>query len=216
VKGTTNKIMKLSPVNIKRQEFTKAVRGFSPKEVSDFLEKVADEVESAIKESETLRRTIDSLNMEVERYKNIEDSLQKALIATHESAGSAMQKAQNEADWLVKNAEKEAEKIIGGSQEQALLLQKHIAELEEKKAYLIAKLSAMIQTQEDILGLKKQDVVTFPLAVAPEIPEETSLQPEKVKKEEKMSNEDEKRKKLADLFFTGSNEKIDLKNIVDE
>lgn len=34
--------MKLSPVNIKRQEFSKAVRGYSIGEVNDFLEKVAE------------------------------------------------------------------------------------------------------------------------------------------------------------------------------
>ena len=66
--------MKLSPVNIKRQEFSKAVRGYSIGEVNDFLEKVAEEVESALKENETLRRTVDHLNLDIERYKTIEGS----------------------------------------------------------------------------------------------------------------------------------------------
>ncbi len=227
--------MKLSPVNIKRQEFSKAVRGFDTREVSDFLEKVADELESAIKENETLRRTIDQLNLDVERYKTIEDSLQKALIATQESAGLALQKAHDEAAQIVRNAEAEAEKLIAGSAERAQELSKNIAALEERKAYLISRISAMIETQEEILGLRvpvevktveppvvveEPELVTIPLDDRDEIPltaapfatssgivevEETPKEPGE-KKEKDPSN----------LFFTGSTEKIDINNIVED
>ncbi len=223
--------MKLSPVNIKRQEFSKSVRGFDTREVADFLEKVAGELESAIKENETLRRTIDQLNFEVERYKTIEDSLQKALIAAQESSGLALQKAYDEAAQIVKNAEEEAERLTAGSAERALELQKNIAALEERRAWLISRLTAMIETQEDILGIREveskaeeeqpapipePELVSIPLddgdvnkaevAAAP-LPEEIELKKEPEAKPEKDPSK---------LFFGGSTEKIDLNNIVED
>ena len=258
--------MKLSPVNIKRQEFTKAVRGYNTVEVNDFLEKVAEEVESVQKENETLRRTVDQLNLDIERYKTIEDSLQKALIAAQESSGLALQKANEEATKIIEDAGKEATTIIGDSQEKAIQLQKHIAELEERMAWLIARLSAMVETQEDLLGLrvkninkmvetvesennpdiiltestltstepeKEPETIVEVIAEVDEVvteqieeivtPEEQELidVPEKsqeteIKKKEMLSDEEQKRKKLAEMFFTGGAEKIDLNNIVDD
>lgn len=255
--------MKLSPVNIKRQEFSKAVRGYSIGEVNDFLEKVAEEVESALKENETLRRTVDHLNLDIERYKTIEDSLQKALIAAQESSGLALQKANEEATRIVEEAGKEATVILGDSQEKAIKLQTHIAELEERMAWLIARLTAMVETQEDLLGLRNKITVKMPepqlVEAIPEVktepadsgvivndtssevtnisePEEETVitkietqepleveevkveseNAEEIKKKYPMSDEEQKRKKLAEMFFTGGSEKIDLNNIVDD
>ncbi len=227
--------MKLSPVNIKRQEFSKAVRGFDTREVSDFLEKVADELESAIKENETLRRTIDQLNLDVERYKTIEDSLQKALIAAQESSGLALQKAHDEAAQIVRNAEAEAEKLIAGSAERAQELSKNIAALEERKAYLISRISAMIETQEDILGLREQkaaqtieapvaetepELVTIPLDEGRDTPKPeakvTGTSGIVEVEESPKAPEEKKEKDPSKLFFTGSTEKIDINNIVED
>lgn len=226
--------MKLSPVNIKRQEFSKSVRGFDTREVNDFLEKVADELESAIKENETLRRTIDQLNLDVERYKTIEDSLQKALIAAQESSGLALQKAHEEATQIVRIAETEAEKLIAGSAERAQELSKSIAALEERKAYLFSRISAMIETQEELLGLKapkqvlateppvakkEPDLVTIPLDEGHESskvdsPVDASVDVAGV--ELSKESEEIKEKDPSKLFFSGSSEKIDINNIVED
>jgi len=223
--------MKLSPVNIKRQEFSKSVRGFDTREVGDFLEKVADELESAIKENETLRRTIDQLNFEVERYKTIEDSLQKALIAAQESSGLALQKAYDEAAQIVKNAEEEAERLTAGSAARALELQKNIATLEERKAWLISRLAAMIETQEDILGIRviepketvekpaplpEPELVTIPLDEGMAKKEESVTRPVADEIEIKKEPEAKPEKDPSKLFFGGSTEKIDLNNIVED
>ncbi|MBV6444116.1 MAG: Cell cycle protein GpsB [Ignavibacteriaceae bacterium] len=148
--------MKLTPVNIKRQEFSKSVRGFDPKEVGDFLEKVAAELETAIKENERLQKTIEVLNFEIERYKNLEDSLQKALISTQEATERTLQKAALEAEEIIKNAEAEAAGLVAGTADKTLELQKEIAELEERKIYLISRLTAIIETQEELLGMKPE------------------------------------------------------------
>lgn len=37
--------MKISPLEIRQQEFTKKMRGFDPDEVQSFLESLADEVQ---------------------------------------------------------------------------------------------------------------------------------------------------------------------------
>jgi cell division initiation protein len=45
--------MKVSPISIKKQEFSKSLRGYDPEEVQAFLEKLADEFDDLQKENET-------------------------------------------------------------------------------------------------------------------------------------------------------------------
>ena len=42
--------MKISPVSIKRQEFSKKMRGYDPEEVQAFLEKLADDIDDHLVE----------------------------------------------------------------------------------------------------------------------------------------------------------------------
>jgi len=42
--------MKVSPLNIKKQEFTRAMRGYDKEEVEAYLDKLADEFELLLKE----------------------------------------------------------------------------------------------------------------------------------------------------------------------
>ena len=57
--------MKLSPLDIKKQEFGKKFKGFSPDEVNSFLDMIADEMEDLLKkiwgyENCPTTRTIDN------------------------------------------------------------------------------------------------------------------------------------------------------------
>ena len=53
--------MKLSPENIKKQEFKNSFRGFDKEEVQAFLEKLADDVDELQKENEELKNRVSSL-----------------------------------------------------------------------------------------------------------------------------------------------------------
>ncbi len=47
--------MKVSPLNIKKQEFTRAMRGYDKEEVEAYLDKLADEFELLQKENDSLK-----------------------------------------------------------------------------------------------------------------------------------------------------------------
>jgi len=64
--------MKISPIEIRQQEFTKKMRGYDPDEVQNFLESLAEELEKFIVENESLKSEIDSLTEQNNEYKKIE------------------------------------------------------------------------------------------------------------------------------------------------
>ena len=75
--------MRISALDIRQQQFSKRMRGIDAQEVAAFLEDVAEDYESVVKENTLLKEQLAVLE---ERSRNItehERTLQDTLITTH-------------------------------------------------------------------------------------------------------------------------------------
>ena len=86
--------MKLTPLDIRHQEFKRGMRGYADEEVDEFLDEVADEYERLFKENIDLSERLESLEDKVKQYRRIEETLQKTLV----SAPAVGRGAQGERD----------------------------------------------------------------------------------------------------------------------
>jgi cell division initiation protein len=145
--------MRFTPLNIKQQEFSKALRGYNAEEVRVFLERLANEYEKLLEENEKLRKENEKLSEEINAYKKIEKNLQDTLLTTKESSTKTLESAKKQAALRLKEAELKAKQIIDKAEKNAEFIRESVSKLKEEKALLLAKLKAMIETQEKILGL---------------------------------------------------------------
>ena len=144
----------LRPIDIQNQEFEKKIKGYDCDEVDDFLDLVIQDYEKLCKENQALKDRIGILTDAVERYKNIEDTMQKTL-----------EIAKQNADELRKNAELEAQMIVSKAKLDATRLSKQIddehvkkhqemlslkTEIESYRTRIQAVCSALMKTVEDI------------------------------------------------------------------
>lgn len=130
--------MNVSPLDLRTQRFSSAMRGFDKIEVTSFLMAVADDYEQALRETDRLRQEVARLEGVVSEHRDQEKSLQSTLIT-----------AQRLADDIRANAEEEARRIIREAQGRSeLLLEKTQSRLED------------VQREIDGLKLKRRDVET--------------------------------------------------------
>lgn len=130
--------MNVSPLDLRTQRFSGAMRGFDKIEVTSFLMAVADDYEQALRETDRLRQEVARLEGVVSEHRDQEKSLQSTLIT-----------AQRLADDIRANAEEEARRIIREAQGRSeLLLEKTQSRLED------------VQREIDGLKLKRRDVET--------------------------------------------------------
>ncbi|MEE1225187.1 MAG: DivIVA domain-containing protein [Clostridia bacterium] len=144
----------LRPIDIQNKEFEKKIKGYDCDEVDDFLDLVIQDYEKLCKENQALKDRIGILTDAVERYKNIEDTMQKTL-----------EIAKQNADELRKNAELEAQMIVSKAKLDATRLSKQIddehvkkhqemlslkTEIESYRTRIQAVCSALMKTVEDI------------------------------------------------------------------
>lgn len=150
--------MRLSAIDIKKQEFKKSMRGYDVAEVEAYLDTVANEVENLYRENESLKEQIARLNEEkkelgneVDMFKENEKTFQKAIVKSQDMAEDVVENAKKRAELIVKEAEIMSGKIKLTTQEEFVDLKQELDELRQKnemiidevKNFLIEKLNSI-------------------------------------------------------------------------
>ncbi|HZY57768.1 MAG TPA: DivIVA domain-containing protein [Rubrobacteraceae bacterium] len=118
--------MEITPREINEKQFRDAWRGYNQEEVDDFLDLVAETLETTQQENTALRGRNIELEQALATTKDTEEMLKKTLVTAQRAAEEAIAKAKLKAEQLVTEAEKrarganqEARKIIESAEEDA-------------------------------------------------------------------------------------------------
>jgi cell division initiation protein len=146
--------LKLSPIEIRQQEFQKKMRGYDPDEVQSFLEKLSDDLDELQKENESLKSELENVNEQLAEYKKIEKNLQDTLLKAQDSSAKSLEATKKQTGLMIKEAELKASQIIEKSRENADELRNAVVNLREEKDLILAKLKAIVNSQANLLELK--------------------------------------------------------------
>lgn len=101
------------------QKFNKTLRGYDPKEVNAFIDDVISRVEKLVLEKKDqeeqtlkLKQEVQDLTKQVERYKMIEMTLNKTIVAAQDSGEQIRRIAKQESELIIKEARDNANRII--------------------------------------------------------------------------------------------------------
>jgi cell division initiation protein len=105
--------MRISPQDIRQQQFTvKMVRGFDPQEVDAFLEDVAEDYESILKETALLKEQIAVLEERSRGINELERTLQDTLVTAQRLSEDIKGSAKREAQMILQEAELRCDKML--------------------------------------------------------------------------------------------------------
>jgi len=78
--------MRITPMDIEQQEFTKSFRGYNEEEVDDFLDKIVKDYEELINENFKLNEEIEKIQEKLKEFSEIEETLRSSLLNAQKSA----------------------------------------------------------------------------------------------------------------------------------
>ena len=107
--------MRVTPLDIRKQEFRKTMRGLDSDEVYAFLNTVAEEYEIVLSDNKRFREHVFELEERIKEYKGMEDNLRNTLLTAERVTAEAKENARREAGLLIREAEVEAEKELRGA-----------------------------------------------------------------------------------------------------
>ena len=149
--------MKVSPISIKKQEFSKVLRGYDKDEVQAYLEKLSDEFETLQKENETLKKDLEEAAAKLSDFRKIEKNLQDTLLKAQESSTKSIESTKKQAGLMIKEAEIKASQLLEKAKESANEIRSAVINLREERDLIIANLKSIINSQARLLELKVED-----------------------------------------------------------
>jgi len=139
--------MPITPLDLRKKTFTKVnIRGIDPKEVKDFLEQIARDLEAIYKERSLLADKVDELNARLEGFTRTEKAFQQAFATAQETCNEMQKAAQQEAATVVERAKIEGEKLIRKAEDQQNLLIHELSELKTKKSMMLGELRGLAES----------------------------------------------------------------------
>jgi cell division initiation protein len=149
--------MRITPLDVRKQEFRKGMRGLDPDEVYAFLATVADEYEAALNDNKALRERLLELDDKVQEYRTIERTLRDTLVTAERVTVESKDNARREASLIVKEAQLQAERSLRDISSEAVRLRQEIQRLRSQRDAYVAKMRVVAESHVKFLESAERD-----------------------------------------------------------
>jgi len=149
--------MRITPLDVRKQEFRRSVRGLDPDEVHAFLATVADEYEAVLTDNKQLREKVIELDEKVAEYRNMERTLRDTLLTAERVMTEARQNARKEAELIMRDAQVKAHEATASIQNQVDALRGQMRELRGQRDAFLARLQSLAEAQIGLAESYRKD-----------------------------------------------------------
>jgi cell division initiation protein len=104
--------VKITPLDIRRKEFKRSVRGYLDEEVDVFLDAVGNEFELLAQENTGLQERVQALEEQAAGHAKMREALEKTLVAAQLQSDEIRSKAQKESQSILQEAETKAKGVV--------------------------------------------------------------------------------------------------------
>ncbi|MBD3918033.1 DivIVA domain-containing protein [Paenibacillus sp. PR3] len=144
--------MPLTPLDIHNKEFGRRLRGYDEDEVNEFLDQVIKDYESLIRENKEMQNQLLGLQEKLNHFTNIEETLSKTIIIAQEAADEVKTNAKKEAQLIVKESEKNADRIINEALSKSRKVALEVEELKKQASIYRARFRTLVEAQLELLS----------------------------------------------------------------
>ena len=137
----------LTPLDIRKQEFRKSLRGYETEGVEDFRVRVADALERAIRERQVLEERVSALTDQLRVFRERERAMNEALVAAQQLRQDTRAAAEREGQVIVREAAAEAKRLLDEARSAENAVQAKMAETERQFQQYVGGFRALLERQ---------------------------------------------------------------------
>jgi len=147
----------ITPLDIHNKRFTRSFRGYDEDEVDEFLDKVIKDYELTIQEKEQLENKVKELEEKLGHFTNIEETLNKSILVAQETAEEVQGNARKESKLIIKEAEKNADRIVNEALNKSRQIYMDIDELKKQAKVFRTRLKTLVEAQLEMINNEDWD-----------------------------------------------------------
>ena len=148
----------LTPIDIQSKVFKSGGMGYNKQDVDAFFSTIAADYETLYKDNLSLKEKIKQLNENLNHYKEIEKSMQKALMLAETTAEETILSARKNATVIEQEAILKAQSIVADSKIELEKVKVQFSEILRQYDSYRAQYKALAQAQMDLLDSKAFDL----------------------------------------------------------
>lgn len=143
--------MKLTPIDIQQQQFTRQMRGYSRSEVDAFLEIVGEQLGELARDQADMKAQLRRQDEELGEHRDREHTMREALLTAQQALDEIRDNAQKEAHLIISEAELKAEKILHHAHSRVNRILDDVADLKRQRVRSIEELRGVLSTHFKLL-----------------------------------------------------------------
>ncbi len=149
--------MGLTPNEIRNQEFSSSLRGYTRSEVEAFKEAAATALEETRVELLKLTEENKSLGGKYADLKNLEETLKSSVVEAQKGADQTLKNSKKEAELIIADAKRKRDEVIEEKHRRLAELETRIHELEYTRKSFYARLKSELESYLNLINRTESD-----------------------------------------------------------
>ncbi len=137
----------LTPLDVRRYDFGKALRGYDPERVDQFREQVAEELERLMRVNQELEAKAKGFHEQLRAFRERDKALNDALVSAQQLRSEIGEQAEREGQLIIREARAEGERLLDQARADARGLEQELATLERARRTFVTQFRVLIERQ---------------------------------------------------------------------
>lgn len=150
--------MALSPLDIHNKEFGRSMfRGYDEDDVNEFLEQVLKDYENILEENKVLKADLKQSKEQISHYNTIEETLHSSILTAQEAAEDVRRNSKKESQLIVKEAERNADRIVNEALSRAREIAIEVDDLKKQSKVFRSRFRMLLEAQLELMQADEWD-----------------------------------------------------------
>ncbi len=149
--------MRITPLDVRKQEFNKSMRGFDCDEVRAFLNTLADEYETVLVDNKQIRERVMGQDDKITEYMAMERTLRDTLMTAERVMSETRENAGREGDLIIQEAQLKARGVLEECRLRTEELRREIVGLRKEKETSLARFRGLAEAQISFIDTHESD-----------------------------------------------------------
>ena len=149
----------LTPLDVRRYDFGKAIRGYDPKRVEQFREQVAEELERLTRAVVDLDTKAKGFHEQLRAFRERDKALNDALVSAQQLRHEIRESSEREASLIVREARAKGDEQVEAARAEVRKVEGHLQELERARRAHLAQLRQMAERQLAEIAAAEQEAL---------------------------------------------------------
>ena len=137
----------LTPIDVRRYDFGRALRGYDPARVDTFREQVATELERLNRVNQEMEAKAKGFHEQLRAYRERDKALNEALISAQQLRAETREQAEREAQLILREARAEADRQLETAKSEVRRLTSELESLERSRRAYLTQVRALVERQ---------------------------------------------------------------------